>query len=78
VRSGDYKLVAFFEDSRLELYNLAIDPEERTNLVPTEPARAEEMRRKLAAWWMEVRAQLPTPNPAYDPAREATPKRKAP
>jgi len=76
VRSGDYKLIAFFEDSRLELYDLQADPEEKTNLVPAEPARAEEMRRKLAAWWMEVGAQLPTPNPDHDAARDAAPKRK--
>jgi len=71
VRSGDFKLIAFFEDSHLELYNLKDDPEEKTNLVPSNPAKAEEMRRKLTAWWMEVRAQLPTPNPDFDPAREA-------
>jgi arylsulfatase A-like enzyme len=71
VRSGDFKLIAFFEDSHLELYNLKNDPEEKTNLVPANPAKAEEMRRQLAAWWMEVRAQLPTANPDYDPARDA-------
>jgi arylsulfatase A-like enzyme len=71
VRSGDFKLIAFFEDSHLELYNLKDDPEEKTNLVPSNPAKAEEMRRKLAAWWMDVRAQLPTPNPDFDPARDA-------
>lgn len=70
VRSGDFKLIAFFEDSRLELYNLRDDPEEKTNLVPANPAKAEEMRRQLAAWWMEVRAQLPVPNPDFDPARD--------
>ncbi len=71
VRSGDFKLIAFFEDSHLELYNLKADPEERHNLVPANPAKAEEMRRNLTAWWMEVRAQLPTPNPDFDPARDA-------
>ena len=71
VRSGDFKLIAFFEDSHVELYNLKDDPEEKTNLVPANPAKAEEMRRKLAAWWMDVRAQLPTPNPDFDPARDA-------
>jgi arylsulfatase A-like enzyme len=71
VRSGDFKLIAFFEDSHLELYNLKDDPEETTNLVPANPAKAEEMRRQLAAWWMEARAQLPTPNPDFDPARDA-------
>jgi arylsulfatase A-like enzyme len=71
VRSGDFKLIAFFEDSRLELYNLKDDPEEKTNLVPSNPAKAEDMRRQLAAWWMEVRAQLPTPNPDFDPTRDA-------
>jgi arylsulfatase A len=71
VRSGDFKLIAFFEDSHVELYNLKDDPEEKTNLVPSNPAKAEEMRRQLTAWWMEVRAQLPTPNPDFDPARDA-------
>ena len=69
VRNGDFKLIAFFEDSRLELYNLKEDPEEKTNLVLSNPAKAEEMRRQLAAWWMEVRAQLPTANPDFDPER---------
>ncbi len=76
-RSGDYKLIAFFEDNHLELYHLKAESGEKTNLVPGEPARAEEMRRKLAAWWMEVRAQLPTPNPDYDEAKNAEPQRKA-
>jgi arylsulfatase A len=71
VRSGDFKLIAFFEDSHVELYNLRTDPEEKTNLVPSNPGKAEEMRRKLAEWWLEVRAQLPTPNPDYDPAKDA-------
>lgn len=70
IRSGDFKLIAFFEDSHVELFDLKTDPEEKTNLVPSNPARAEELRRKLAEWWLDVRAQLPTPNPAYDPARE--------
>lgn len=73
VRSGDFKLIAFFEDSHVELYNLKDDPEEKTNLVPSNPAKAEEMRRQLTAWWMEVRAQLPTPNPDFDAARDAAP-----
>ena len=75
VRSGDFKLIAFFEDSHLELYNLKDDPEEKHNLVPSNPAKAEEMRRSLTAWWMEVRAQLPTPNPDFDAARDADPKK---
>lgn len=71
VRSGDFKFIAFFENSRTELYNLKDDPAETTNLVQSNPAKAEEMRHQLAAWWMEVRAQLPTPNPDFDPARDA-------
>jgi arylsulfatase A-like enzyme len=70
LRSGDFKLVAFFEDSHLELYNLKDDPEEKINLVPANPAKAEELRGKLAAWWMEMHAQMPAANPDYDPARE--------
>jgi len=67
VRNGDWRLVEFFEDNHVELYNLKIDPTESRDLATTEPTRADALRRQLHAWRKEVGAQLPTPNPEYAP-----------
>jgi arylsulfatase A-like enzyme len=63
MRSGPYKLVEFFEDSRVELYDLAADPGEQHDLAASQPERAETMRKQLAEWRTSVDAQMPTPNP---------------
>lgn len=68
VREGDWRLVQFFETDAVELYNLKNDPLEQRNLASTEPAKAAALRKKLEGWRQQVKAQLPTPNPAYDPA----------
>jgi len=70
VREGDWKLIHFFEDDRVELYNLKNDLSEKTDLAATQIAKAAALRAKLDAWRTSVGAQLPTKNPAYDPARE--------
>ena len=69
IRSGDWKLIEFFEDGALELYDLRADPGEATNLAAREPARARELQAALAAWRQQVSARMPVPNPNYDPAR---------
>jgi len=71
IRRGDWKLLEFFEDGKLELYDLRIDPGEKTNLAATEPDRARELRAALVAWRQKVGARMPQPNQAYDPARAA-------
>lgn len=70
VRAGDWKLLEFFETGRLELYHLKRDPLESQNLVEAEPRRARRLQRDLAAWRERVGAQMPTPNPDHDPARD--------
>lgn len=70
IRQGDWKLIHFFEDDHVELYNLKADIGEQRDLAKTETKRAAELRAKLDAWRTEVGAQLPTKNPNYDPARE--------
>ena len=60
---GNYKLLEFFEDSRVELYDLAADPGEQHDLAAAQPERAAELRKRLADWRREVGAQMPTPNP---------------
>ena len=69
VRMGDWKLIHFFEDDHVELYNLSKDLSETTDLAKQELKRATDMRQRLEQWRMAVGAQLPTPNPAYDPAK---------
>jgi arylsulfatase A-like enzyme len=68
VRAGDWKLIEFFEDDHVELYHLREDPEEKRDLAASMPERARELRQRLHAWRRQVGAQLPSPNPDYDPA----------
>ncbi len=65
MRMGDYKLIEFYEDGRLELYNLAKDIGEQTNLRDREPGKAQELHTLLKQWRQDVDARMPSPNPAY-------------
>ncbi|MCP4815479.1 MAG: DUF4976 domain-containing protein [Planctomycetaceae bacterium] len=67
MRAGDWKLIEFFEDNRVELYNLKTDIGESRNLAQEQPERAQQLRDQLQRWRRDVGAQLPTPNPNYDP-----------
>ncbi len=69
IRQGDWKLIEFYEDGRLELYNLKRDIAEKNNLTSKMPQKAAQLQQKLAAWRESVGAKMPTPNPDYDPAR---------
>ncbi len=64
VHAGDWKLMEFLEDGRLELYNLRDDLGEAKNLAQTNPSKAAELRDRLAAWRKEIKAPMPTPNKA--------------
>lgn len=71
IRAGDFKLIEFFDDESMELYDLSKDPGETTNLAASMPAKAKEMANMLAAWRVAVGARMPTPNPHHDPQRAA-------
>jgi arylsulfatase A-like enzyme len=68
IRAGDWKLIEFFEDGRLELYNLRDDLSETKNLAAKEPDKVNELRAKLVAWRKEVGAPMPTKNTDIQPA----------
>ena len=70
LRAGDWKLIEFFEDGRLELYNLCDDPGERHNLVESEPDRAAKLQALLADWREKVQAKMLVRNPNWEPWRE--------
>ncbi len=77
LRRGDWKLLEFFEDDTVELYNLREDVSEQHNLAQREPQRVAELRTALTQWRSQVGARMPQPNPSYDPqrARELSTKR---
>ena len=65
VRTGDHKLIEFFEDGRIELYDLVNDPGEHRDLSRERPQLASEMRTALARWRQQVEARIPRPNPDW-------------
>lgn len=69
IRKGDHKLIEFFEDEHVELYNLREDIGETKDLAKTMPELARALRSQLHQWRVFVGAQMPTQNPDYDPTR---------
>lgn len=63
IRDGDWKLIERYEDSSIELYNLAEDIGETTDRASEHPETAARLRRLLADWRLSVGAQMPQPNP---------------
>jgi len=78
LRQGDFKLIEFFEDGKIELYNLKNDLGEKNNLAGMMPDKAKELHRILIEWRENVNAPVPAEkNPDYDPAAKAAGKRKS-
>ena len=69
MRDGDWKLIEWYEDGALELYNVPQDIGEKTNLAAKEPERVATMRAKLA----ELLHNAAAPGQLAD---EAVPKRR--
>jgi len=67
VRMGDTKLIHFFEDDRLELYNLRHDIGEEHNLAEAEPDTTARMKGLLDTWRDSIEAKIPQPNPDWQP-----------
>jgi arylsulfatase A-like enzyme len=73
IQSGEWKLMEFFEDGRLELYNLKEDIGESKNLATEMPDKAKELHAKMIAWRESVKAPMPVKNV---PQTGAEPKKK--
>jgi arylsulfatase A-like enzyme len=65
IRVGNWKLIRWYEDNHVELYDLSQDVEEKNNLADTEPDKVQELQEKLNVWLEEVKAKMPTRNPAH-------------
>ena len=69
IRSGDLKLIEWFEDGRIELFDLASDPGERVDLAPQRPEEVRRLSAALAGWRLGVDAAMPRPNPDHEPPK---------
>lgn len=66
IRSGNYKLIEFFEDKHVELYDLRSDILEQNNLSEVMPELVNELKSKLYHWYREVNALMPVKNLYYN------------
>jgi arylsulfatase A-like enzyme len=73
IEEGDWKLMEFFEDNHLELYNLKDDIGEKKDLATEMPEKAKELHTKMIAWREAINAPMPTRN---EPKTTAEPKKK--
>ncbi len=62
IREGDWKLIEFYEDEHVELYNVTDDISESNDLADKEPELAARLREKLHQWLKSVDAQMARPN----------------
>jgi arylsulfatase A-like enzyme len=66
VRAGDYKLIEWYEDNSVELYNLKSDIGEKHDLAKVMPNKAAELQGMLATWRKEMKAKMPASGPRDD------------
>ena len=59
IRSGDWKLLEFFETGKIELYNLRDDIGEKKNVAKEMPDKAKALHSKLIAWREDIKATMP-------------------
>ena len=57
----EYAGIEFYHYDRTELYNLAHDPGERNDFSEQRPEKASELKAKLAAWQVRMKARMPEP-----------------
>jgi arylsulfatase A-like enzyme len=69
IRTRDWKLLEYFEDNHIELYNLHDDPSEQHDLAAQKPDEAASLLGKLHAWRESVGANLPQVNPGFRPKK---------
>ena len=76
IRLGTLKLLRFYEDDRVMLFDLAKDIGERDDLAQRMPAEAQRLQQRLERYLTAVDAQMPRPNPDFDPTQPAPTREK--
>jgi len=68
ILAANLKLIRFHETNEIRLFDLARDIGEKNDLTQQMPDKAAALAESLRAYLVRVDAQLPSPNPDYDPA----------
>jgi len=67
IRLGDFKLIKFYETNDVQLFNLSEDIGEQRDLSKAMPDKATDLSHRLDRYLEAAAAQMPRPNPEYDP-----------
>lgn len=71
IRKGQWKLIQYFEQGDLELFDLLNDPSESKNVLEQHPKIAKQLKTELKAWQAETQAAIPAePNPMFNAKEE--------
>ena len=72
VRHGEWKLIEYFEDNTLELYNLREDPSEKRNRSSEKPQIRDELHHLMKSWRRETAAVVPSEkNPKFEETKSS-------
>lgn len=66
IMEGQWKLIFYHEDQKVELYDVVEDPGELTEFSEVQRERAVAMQAKLENWLRSTNATYPTANPEFD------------
>jgi arylsulfatase A-like enzyme len=72
---GNHKLIRDLGTGALRLFDLSTDISEQHDLAKQFPDTAAQLDRRLSEYLESVHAQMPTPNPDFDPDKPAEPSR---
>jgi arylsulfatase A-like enzyme len=67
VRDGRWKLIRFYEDETLELYDLEADVSEENDLAAAHADVVRRLADQLEKWLIATNAMIPVPNPRPRP-----------
>lgn len=70
IQRGKYKLHYWWEEGRVQLFDLEADLAESNDLASELPDIAAELKKALFAYLREINAQLPMTNEEFDPAND--------
>jgi arylsulfatase A len=65
IRQGHYKLIEWYEDGRLQLYDLSKDEGEQNDIAAANTALVQQMKAALDVWRKSLNAKMPENNPGY-------------
>ena len=66
IRDGDYKLIEYFENGSVQLFNLKDDIGELNDISKIEIEKTKDLKLKLKNWREKVNARMMKKNPNYD------------